>query len=377
MSDIDTAFLVGFTYLDSATDLGFMLPILADRYERYWYVQLAHDPNGAVIAYERVGKPEPLMRISEKISLRVGGPQFHIFVDGEGAHVGTLPRLTPILRAFLDQYPQNVGIAFQITGMIGTIEERRTARFRVERAITNRGGEAATRIFSQNALESAFLSKIQRAWHLESRPEKLRDLRLHFAITENSQGEIEANVNPLDDAEASALDAVLAELHLEFSSAHISAEHQPISVPEAHVLADNVRRLLPTRQEERVVLLLADLIANPQSATELLEGNGGGWAGFEIRANALLRRALDDAKQRSAFALMTHPSNIEMLIVDLIRKLWSICHPFNRGHFLYYISLHLGRYRLIRSEITGRLQRRSIVIEKFRSRIEENLSEHP
>ena len=57
--------------------------------------------------------------------------------------------------------------------MIGTRQERQSARARVEDAIAQSSGMAASRIFAKTALESAFITKVQRALRLQQGSERL------------------------------------------------------------------------------------------------------------------------------------------------------------------------------------------------------------
>ena len=97
-------------------------------------------------------------------------------------------------------------------------------------------------------------------------------------------------------------------------------------------------------------------------------------AGFEVRARGLVREAF----RPSGGTLMSLPRGLEPQIARLIPQFWAACHPHNRGHLIYFLSLHLGRYPAVRQEIKRRLgSSHSAALERFRVAIETNISRYP
>lgn len=385
MSHPNIASLVAFTQLDGNAAVGFMLPLFTIEGQQ-WFVQEVDDTTGLVRSFCLSDAPGEVTGVVEQLSVRIGGRPVHVFLDANGVHVGTLSKLAPLLGEFARNHPQHAGIALQIAEMIGTRQERQFARARVEDAIAQSSGMAASRIFAKTALESAFITKVQRALHLEQGSERLSTISRKFTIAFNSQGELEAaNVELQDDHKRVAVAAILSELGTEFSSkpttqllvfAEATLRAEATVRAEATITQeDNFARpfYVRSRQEERIALALKAILEEPERVIEHIE-QWSPTAGFEVRARGLVREAF----RPSGGTLMSLPRGYEPQIALLIPQFWAACHPYNRGHLIYYLSLHLGRYPAVRQEIKRRLgSSHSAALERFRVAIETNISCNP
>ena len=379
MKHPNTASLAAFTQLDGNTAVGFMLPLFTIEGQQ-WFVQEVDDSTGLVRSFGLSDAPGEVTGVAEQLSVRVGGHPVHVFLDTNGVHVGPVTKLAPLLGEFARSHSHHASIALQIAEMIGTKQERQSARARVEDAIAQSSGMAASRIFAKTALESAFIIKVQRALRLQQGSERLSTISRNFTIAFNPRGELEAaNVELRDGHEKAAVAAILSELRTEFSSkstAQLSVfTDATFSVEATITQEDNFARPLHvrSRQEERVAQALKAFLEEPERVFEHIE-QWNPTAGFEVRARGLVREAF----RPSGGTLMSLPRGLEPQIARLIPQFWTACHPHNRGHLIYFLSLHLGQYPVVRQEIKRRLvSSHSAALERFRAAIETNISRYP
>lgn len=362
------ASVVAYTYLDRPMSSGFMLPLLRMAGRAGWLVQHADEATDQLISFRSLySEPMEPKSLCSPVAVRVGGAQVYVFVEGATVHVGTKTALEPALRNFVCSNPSSLGTILQVYEMIGSAADKRLARSRMKNVINSRFGEGAAHSFYASALDDAFWTKILLAWDLGSNPGRRETLRSQFRVSLSGDGAVHVeNVNPDNVHEREMLNFVIEELESEFEASELSPApiHLPSLVHDGDVL---VKIQAATRQEERVALLLSEILRDRENGSSLLRSYQPS-AMFERSAIALTRKAFGGGSGGGGLYVD------ELIMADLVSILFSKIYPMNRGHILRYFSKHLGMYPHVNRAIELKLNKtNSMYVQEHRHEIMENL----
>ena len=134
-------------------------------------------------------------------------------------------------------------------------------------------------------------------------------------------------------------------------------------------ISDAVSRVKrAVRQEERVALLIDQILENREVGLCALVQYSGERAKFAQHASALIRQSFDLREK--------NPSNDNLIAASLVQRLFTDVFPYNAGVLLFYLAKHLGKYPQVSAAIRKSLARTgSMFVEKWRDDIEKELDD--
>lgn len=122
------------------------------------------------------------------------------------------------------------------------------------------------------------------------------------------------------------------------------------------------------RQEERVALLIEQILENREIGLCALIQYSGERAKFAQHASSLIRQSFNSREK--------NPSNDVLIAATLVQRLFTDVFPYNTGTLLFFLSKHLGKYPQVNAAIRATLARTSsMFVEKWRNEIEKTLKE--
>ncbi len=122
------------------------------------------------------------------------------------------------------------------------------------------------------------------------------------------------------------------------------------------------------RQEERVALLIEQILENREIGLCALLQYSGERAKFAQHASSLIRQSFNSREKDS--------SNDFLTAAALVRRLFTDVFPYNTGTLLFYLAKHLGKYPQVNTAIRATLARTgSMFVEQWRDEIEKALKE--
>ncbi|MEZ6023024.1 MAG: hypothetical protein R3C16_06355 [Hyphomonadaceae bacterium] len=339
------------SFLPLAGAIGFALPVLSHPSQPGPFIQEIDERTRTVRGFQLLeDDPSRFVPLDTEVVVSVGAPQVFVFVArGGDALCGSLKELAPDLRLCAEELNRQPEIQLQIFDLIGDDQEKRGARAAVREAMVRDLGPNAVRYFL-NALVRGDL------WDLlvDSAPDtdaanRILSVRGRIDAQLGPAGDVEINLESIDRRDLWWIDEgkLIAELEGRFSTLSLPYPDQPVGSEEesGDFLFHGIQA---PRQEERMVLLLRALLAEPDSAW-VLATKYAPRTRFEDRALQIIRRHLEPGALPGASATKLAVYCAFMLFRDV--------YPRNRGRYLLYLARHLGGNKEVASFVADKLQR--------------------
>jgi hypothetical protein len=333
-------------------------------------VQQVDEHTDRVCAF-RVFDPEAveLREIPKPVTVNIDELQVYVFVDDTSIRVGNKFVLEPALRAFVSRHLNEPATALQVYQIVGSLQERRAARLEMWRTLQEQLGQQNAQAFYASALQSAFWTRLTQAWSLQTDPARRAELKAQLRLYIDDSGFLHLeNVDSRNEHESEQLQLILSELSAEFEQPDIlPMPAYPTSEGRKQLRLRDIR--WKVRQEERIALLLREILENRLFGLELLDT-------YEPRAK-FEQSAIERLKREFGHATLFAPKD-EMAAARLVDPLFTESFPFNRGYLLEYLSQHLGMFRYVNDAIRKKLsQTQSIYVHQHAERIRDNLNNTP
>ncbi len=355
---------------------GFMLPVVSyPGQPGRWLIQEVDEYTNSVSAFRPMnGLVSSTVIPIRGPSVRIGGAVVHAFVADTGAvHTGTAQELEPLLRAFLAQHPDEAAVAVQVAELVGTSDEKRSARARMRRAVLEQTGPTSARAFYEGStLRLALWDRLLAAAPDANAARRIAASRPQLKVTIGVDGAIAVDLSALAPEDVAQINVaeVIAELEREFDvSAGDVAESMEAEAPPPRPepnLELSVTRALDRikragRQEERLAIVIDEFLADREVGEAILSR-------YHDRAK-LASWALRELGLQ-CFGLDPSFTQTELVAASMIPKLFTNCYPMNRGWLLYCLAKHLAKYPIVNTTIRQTLNRSvSIYVEWDRPQI--------
>jgi hypothetical protein len=310
---------------------------------------------------------------------RLGGELVHCFVTEDGTpHAGTLPEIEPVLRSFVSRFPQRGEISLQVMELVGTFEEKRSARLTMRRKILETAGPVAAHAFHEGStLRAALWARLVAAAPDPESAARILKARTQLVPRfEPARGLVIdlTAVDPADYARTEAL-ALVAELEQEFEYVGTDAEILGTDTDaairktrEKRATAALNRIKGAARQEERIAMLIDDILQHED-------------IGLQLITDAMSEEAHQTKFEKTVHEQIIRPmvegghSSIKAEdIAGVLPQIYKAAHPFSRGILLWLLAKHLAKYPPVNEAIRRTLHdSRSAMVDQYRPRIEEAL----
>jgi hypothetical protein len=355
--------------------IGFALPIFSHRTDaKKMAIQEVDEITGRVIGFTAIEQTDGSLIQSDGPSLVVGDEPIYAFMESvDSVHAGTLRFLRATLEKVVAESESRPDLILQIRELIGSAEEKKVARAKMQNSILQaHGTEAARSFYEGSVLRSAMWSCLLSTAHNEKMARRILSVRSSLSASIASTGGITFDLSALTPQDQNAIDQtkLLAKILLEFDpepsarpTTILSDNYSPDVRRSTEVLLEQISHA--KRQEERVAMLLSAILDNPI-----------------IGKSALLQYRSDRAKfadwavkEISRLLLNTDWSSDERIIAALIPTFFTRHYPLSRADLLLALAKHLGKWPLVSEAIKGKLAKtRSIFIHLRRAEIEKELS---
>jgi hypothetical protein len=363
--------------------VGFALPILSYLLDPPLFaIQEVDELTGCVCSF-RTFSPDGSSLVSKMgPSVRIGDKPFYAFIDTAGnAHLGKLKTLSPVLAQFAAANPDRLGLSLQIRELIGTDQEKKTARTEMRKFLLEKQGSAAARSFYEGSvLRSVLWSRLLSTAINSEMAKRILGVRGRLSAKVDSDGTITLDLSCLSREDLAAIDTtkLIDSILLEYDPQPEKPARSVVEKNgEIHDFAEVqrevdilVRRMIAARrQEERIALMISAILRNPPvGKTALLQypadkAKTAEWAFKE------LRRILIETKGTSS-------RSDELLISLLIPKILSQQYHMTRGDLLFFLAKHLGSWPVVKKSIRQCLAvTHSVSVELRRGEIEAALAQ--
>jgi hypothetical protein len=221
--------------------------------------------------------------------------------------------------------------------------------------------------FYGSALRSSFWTKLTQAWSLGTDPARRTELKAQSRLYIDGHGKLHVeNVDSRNEQEREQLQLIVSELSAEFEQPDtLTASAYPTPETRKQVRLGDIRRKV--RQEERIALLLREILGNRRFGLELLDS-------YEPRAK-FEQSAVERLKQEFGHATLFE-TNDAIAAAKLVEPLFTASFPFNRGYLLEYLSQHLGWFRYANETIGKKLsETQSFYVHQHAGQIRQNLND--
>ncbi len=358
---------------------GFALPIfVADTIGGKFLIQEVDEASNSVVSFKELDADISSAILVESDGWsRIGEDLVFAFIsDDQCPHVGSLLDIRPILLDFRNKHPKRLGIILQINELIGSTCEKRNSRAQMAAAISLSTGHHAAKQFYHGSVLQVVLWQIlvaaapnaQAAARILKERNRLLASVDGFSTIRIKFGEVSrSDFSDLTDAQVSS--RITEQFDPEFQTTELSQA----STPQSDISSSLENRVSAAlshirnsrKQEERISIILRELLNDRQAGTLILERYQSDRAGFATSVLRKLRNTLD----RNDF------QNFEAQIANLLVRLFIDMYPMRQGDLLLQLSRYLSGYRLIRSVILARLSRsNSVFLEPYRADINKFLS---
>lgn len=358
--------------------IGFALPIFSHQTETHKVtIQEVDEVTGRITSFRSLEQTDfPSIRANGP-SLMVGDkPIYAFFSTAEDVHVGTLDILRPMLEKVAEDSSSRQDLVLQIRELIGSADEKKIARVRMQRQILKEHGIVAARSFYEGSvLQSVMWSCLLSTTTNERMARRILKARPSLSATITSTGKITLDLLALSEQDRAAIDSskLLTMILLEFDP---EPNNRPTAILADNSYAPDIRRntevlldqiSLTKRQEERVAVLLSAILDNPL-----------------VGKSAILQYQTDKAKfadwavkEIRQLLLNTDWSSDERIVASLVPRFFARQYPMSRGDLLFFLAKHLGKWPLVREAIRGSLKKtQSLFVSWRRTEIEGELLRH-
>jgi hypothetical protein len=305
---------------------------------------------------------------------QVGQGLVQAFITEDGiSHVGTISELEPTLRAFVNRCPNQIGTVLQVIELIGTEADKKMARAKMRTRVIEKAGASSARAFYEgSALRTALWNCLVTLADDESTARRMLRVRAKLDATITPNGLLDFDLSALDPQDLMKInrDDLTQALLRQF-------ETIPGQSPESWALfeikqadssaAEQVSQLLwmvaqTGRQEERFAILANSVLENRSIGMAALmqygsdRGQTAAWAIRELRGKL---EGVRESLERD-----------ELVVADLVHRLFTRHYPQQRGYLLYVLAKHLAKWPNVNGSIRRTLDStRSVYVHDFRREI--------
>jgi hypothetical protein len=343
---------------------GFALPLLEHfSGSKFRAVQEQDEYLNVVAAFKTLeGSFETALSIAGPIS-HVGGELVHCFITEDGIpHAGTLPEIESVLRCFVTRRPTCRAISLQVMELVGSLEEKRSARLNMRQTILESQGPVAARAFYEgSALRAALWGRIVAAAPNREAASRILKARTQLIPRFTQGGRVDIDLTAIDSADYARTDAASLAAGLEQEFEYVGTD--ATTHKEKVIAAVNwIKRA--TRQEERIAMLLYDLLRQDEDTGREIFMSMRSRQGFENTVHDQLIGPI--VRRRSRIKAED--------IAPIISQMYKKAFPFGRGRLLWFLAKHLAEYPIINEAIQKLLYgSRSMFLDEYRLKIEEAL----
>jgi hypothetical protein len=318
----------------------------------------------------------------------VGGDILYGFLTGDGnVHVGTLAELSPLLKGHVTSNPTQIAVVLQIQELIGATHEKKSARFKMRQLVLKQSGTSAARAFYEGSvLRTALWQNLLTLAPNEGVARRVLAARGAVSAAINFDGTINLDLSALDVhdralfSEKQIINLLMAEIVTTEDSAELldagKAESRDVKV--AADVAQLLRKIKTTgRQEERLAILIDAILRDRETGIRALlhykdRAKFATWALHELR-NKLSTSGYNENK---VFFDSAQSPTDELLIAEIIPRLFTHYYPLSRGNLLYFLAKHLAKWPMVNTAISNTLKRTQSVFAHSRGKeIEQILAE--
>jgi hypothetical protein len=263
---------------------GFALPLLEHPTDpRLRTVQEIDEITGLIVGFRVLDGHQASSSLAvtlPELTARVGGEPVHAFIDKSGkARAGTLKQLEGALRDFAKSHPAHVAINLQILELIGTREDKKSARARMRDLIVSASGTNAARAFYEGStLRTALWQQLLNQAKTTEIAKRILSVRSKLGASVDEDGTIKLDLSALSPKDQATIDQeklceLLASEFATTPTKHRSASsednvaHEDMSNSVEEILR-NI--MLARRQEERIAILIEAILRDRQSGLAAL-----------------------------------------------------------------------------------------------------------
>jgi hypothetical protein len=239
------------------------------------------------------------------------------------------------------------------------------------------GQEAAQAFYEGSILRSILWSKLVDAAINADAARRMLHARTKIEVKVGTNGAIELDLSAIDPRDYAGTSAaqLAAELQQELECVipavidlkSIETQVESLNVIQGGRVSSALRRIKNTpRQEERIALLLDEILRDPTIGSSVLLQYAQDRAKFATHALSKIREMIPIANIGGG--------GDEQAIATLVPAFFAYTYPMNRGRLLYFLAKHLAKYPLINEAIDNSLRRTaSMFVDEHRHAISELL----
>ncbi|MCA1433354.1 hypothetical protein I6F33_10230 [Bradyrhizobium sp. BRP20] len=353
--------------------VGFALPIFSRSTQTIApLIQVIDEISGQITGFRVLEGPKLQFLLARGPSAALGDEQIYAFIAAPGKfHFGTLDTLRTRLEHFAEANASRAGLVLQIRELIGSPQEKKSARIRMRRILLDeQGSEAAKSFYEGSVLRSVLWRCLVSGATDREMATRILNSRGRLSAEIKTDGSIAIDISALSSEDQAAIDRkVLSEkILLEFDpqptgTIRARDDYRLNFEQDAKNLLDQLARI--RRQEERMAVLMSTILDNPLVGKAALVEYGRDRAKFADWTVKELRKIFMDTNW---------PSD-ERVIATLVPKLFTKQYPLARGDLLLYLARHLAKWPVVKSAIQKCLERtNSMLVDLQRAEIEKALS---
>lgn len=329
----------------------FALPLLADPTRPYARLMQEVDEYTNLIRNFKIieGDTSQAIKIDDGPVSRVGNQLVYVFLTEDGTpFAGTVADIEATLRSFASRHPNRTAIALQIMELVGNVDEQRSMRTQMRRAILNRSGIAAAHSFYEgSALRSTLWSRLISAAPNADAADRILSARTKIGLFVTAAGNVRLDLSMLDprDYAGTTCDILISELESELNFVDSVADTVKDDAIEAAVLdepqeeavrhtVDRIKR--SGRQEERLCIILDQIIQDRKVGLKVLEIYTTDRAKYARATINDLREALRAETPKARLS--------DLVLVEIMQRLFWRSMPNSRAALLYYMVKHLAKH---------------------------------
>lgn len=341
----------------------FAIPLFNIGPERKLCVQEIDEISDSISSFSELeGDTQNFVAFKHDQLVSVGGKPIYAFcASQEAAHVGRLNDLIPALKHYLSITDLAVSVRLQISELIGTKEEKRSARISMRRFVFSETGESTAREFYEESLRSAVWDRL--ATHAVNPQAKARILsaRSRVSVVVGKDDQLSLHHPGLDSADYSASQSdILKEVEAEFGKFSDTLPLAPLAGQDPQFegswydLSDTDRATAQSyisrivragNQEERIALLLTALLANRAIGIHVLQLYAGDRAKYAHHArNELLKALAPNSEVATLFVTTRHNDISDRELIEIVWRCYSYSMPRSRAFLFYFIAKHASAF---------------------------------
>ncbi len=320
---------------------GFGMPILSQENETdLLYSQVWDEVSGRITDIRVVDTERGEVKACRQKSIvRIGDFRLISFLDHSGlVSIGSVNALRDVLSLAKGMNEADSALVLEIDELIGTADQRKSARARMRVVIENTCGEKTAAVFHEGSvLRSVFwntLIELAGDPGLASRVIKVRG-RLKAYLSDDGSIEFDMSALSSDDLQRFDHDQIRSRITSEFDASlsftkPVAPDKKLFYRTLAEQALSEIKKM--SRQEERIAKTLYTVVQDFNVGQQLLEIYDYDKAGFANHALANLR---------STFVNWQGSGSQVMQACAFINKELNMAYPLQRGHFLYFLAIHL------------------------------------